>query len=142
MTRRFPTLKIQFLECGVGWATALFAELVARWEKRNVGAIQENLELAKFRAEVGYSGRDEVYRWEAEVAKRQSRLFASLSRVARKAWLGTATRIWLVWERTDSRSATTCRFCGKATPGRYRLFSPWSLIDSRCSVLKSQSFNA
>jgi outer membrane protein TolC len=47
----------------------------------NLRVTQENLELAKFRAEVGYSGRDEVYRWEAEVAKRQSRLFASLSRV-------------------------------------------------------------
>jgi outer membrane protein TolC len=47
----------------------------------NLQVTQENLELAKFRAEVGYSGRDEVYRWEAEVAKRQSRLFASLALV-------------------------------------------------------------
>ncbi len=47
----------------------------------NLRVTQQNLELAKFRAEVGYSGRDEVYRWEAEVAKRQSQLFASLARI-------------------------------------------------------------
>ncbi len=47
----------------------------------NLRVTQQNLELAKFRAEVGYSGRDEVYRWEAEVAKRQSNLFVSLARI-------------------------------------------------------------
>ena len=50
-------------------------------EVANLRVTQENLELAKFRTEVGYSGRDEVYRWEAEVAKRQSRLFATLAAV-------------------------------------------------------------
>jgi predicted TIM-barrel fold metal-dependent hydrolase len=40
VTRRFPTLKFQFLECGVGWACVLYAELVHRWEKRNIGALR------------------------------------------------------------------------------------------------------
>jgi outer membrane protein TolC len=55
--------------------------ILYRIEVANLRVTQENLELAKFRAEVGYSGRDEVYRWEAEVAKRQSRLFSSLARI-------------------------------------------------------------
>lgn len=55
--------------------------ILYRIDVSNLRVTQENLELAKFRAEVGYSGRDEVYRWEAEVAKRQSSLFASLARI-------------------------------------------------------------
>lgn len=55
--------------------------ILYRIDVGNLRVTQENLELAKFRAEVGYSGRDEVFRWEAEVAKGQSQLFASLARV-------------------------------------------------------------
>jgi hypothetical protein len=40
VTRRFPTLKFAFLECGVGWACALYSDLVAHWKKRNINAIQ------------------------------------------------------------------------------------------------------
>lgn len=47
VTRRFPTLKFQFLECGVGWACMLYAELVHRWEKRNIKAIQDHIEAAR-----------------------------------------------------------------------------------------------
>jgi predicted TIM-barrel fold metal-dependent hydrolase len=46
VTRRFPTLKFQFLECGVGWACTLFAEMVHRWEKRNIKALQGHLKAA------------------------------------------------------------------------------------------------
>ncbi|GIX49312.1 MAG: hypothetical protein KatS3mg131_3523 [Candidatus Tectimicrobiota bacterium] len=35
VTRRFPTLKVAFLECGVAWACSLYADLVGHWEKRN-----------------------------------------------------------------------------------------------------------
>jgi predicted TIM-barrel fold metal-dependent hydrolase len=35
VTRRFPTLKFGFLESGVGWATDLYAGILARWDKRN-----------------------------------------------------------------------------------------------------------
>src|SRR5262249_10233301 len=34
VTRRFPGLNFAFLEGGVAWATSLYADLVARWEKR------------------------------------------------------------------------------------------------------------
>jgi predicted TIM-barrel fold metal-dependent hydrolase len=39
VTRRFPALRFAFLEGGVGWATALYADLVNRWYKRNPGAL-------------------------------------------------------------------------------------------------------
>lgn len=35
VTLRFPTLGFGFLEGGVAWACALFADLVGHWEKRN-----------------------------------------------------------------------------------------------------------
>jgi hypothetical protein len=40
VTRRFPDLPFAFLECGVGWACSLLADLVEHWEKRNVEALQ------------------------------------------------------------------------------------------------------
>lgn len=39
VTRRFPDLRIAFLEGGVGWATDLYAGILARWEKRNPKAL-------------------------------------------------------------------------------------------------------
>jgi predicted TIM-barrel fold metal-dependent hydrolase len=35
VTRRFPELNFGFLEGGVAWAAALFADLIGHWEKRN-----------------------------------------------------------------------------------------------------------
>ena len=35
VTRRFPTLRVGFLEGGVAWAVSLFADLIGHWEKRN-----------------------------------------------------------------------------------------------------------
>ena len=40
VTRRFPTLKFAFLECGAAWASALLNDLVGRWGKRNRQAIE------------------------------------------------------------------------------------------------------
>jgi len=39
VTQRFPRLGFAFLECGVGWAAILLADLVEHWEKRNGAAI-------------------------------------------------------------------------------------------------------
>jgi predicted TIM-barrel fold metal-dependent hydrolase len=39
VTRRFPALRVGFLEGGVAWACSLFAGLVGHWEKRNGDAI-------------------------------------------------------------------------------------------------------
>src|SRR6266849_1268887 len=40
VTRRFPRLKIAFLEGGVGWACQLYADLIGHWEKRNLEALE------------------------------------------------------------------------------------------------------
>lgn len=40
VTRRFPNLKFALLECGVGWACSLYADLIGHWEKRNVSALE------------------------------------------------------------------------------------------------------
>ncbi|HLX37809.1 MAG TPA: amidohydrolase family protein [Candidatus Binataceae bacterium] len=62
VTRRFPTLKMGFLEGGVGWACALYADLIGHWKKRNREALEEvnpaNLDTAKLATLVGqYGGR-------------------------------------------------------------------------------------
>ena len=55
MTRRFPTLRIGYLEGGVAWACSLFADLVGHWEKRNASRIgdldPDNLDVDQL---VGY----------------------------------------------------------------------------------------
>jgi predicted TIM-barrel fold metal-dependent hydrolase len=40
VTDRFPRLNFAFLEGGVAWACALYADLIGHWEKRNIDAIQ------------------------------------------------------------------------------------------------------
>ena len=40
VTRRFPTLNLGFLECGVAWAGNLLADICEHWEKRNLEALQ------------------------------------------------------------------------------------------------------
>jgi predicted TIM-barrel fold metal-dependent hydrolase len=55
VTRRFPTLKFAFLECGVAWACNVYAELIGHWEKRGAPALAQ-LDRAN-------EGRDEVLRY-------------------------------------------------------------------------------
>jgi predicted TIM-barrel fold metal-dependent hydrolase len=62
VTRRFPTLKMGFLEGGVGWACGLYSDLIGHWKKRNREALEEvnpaNLDTAKLAQLVGqYGGR-------------------------------------------------------------------------------------
>jgi predicted TIM-barrel fold metal-dependent hydrolase len=40
VTRRFPTLNFAFLEGGVGWACALYSDLIGHWKKRNRQALE------------------------------------------------------------------------------------------------------
>jgi predicted TIM-barrel fold metal-dependent hydrolase len=40
VTRRFPALRIGFLEGGVGWACSLYADLIGHYSKRGGGAIR------------------------------------------------------------------------------------------------------
>jgi len=70
-----------FDQSGTEYLRFALSLILYRIDVGNLRVTQENLELAKFRAEVGYSGRDEVYRWEAETAKGQSQLFSSLARI-------------------------------------------------------------
>jgi hypothetical protein len=51
VTRRFPTLKFAFLECGVGWAAALYSDLIGHWEKRNI-KVMENYDPANMNQEL------------------------------------------------------------------------------------------
>jgi len=51
VTRRFPTLRFGFLECGVGWACSLYADLIGHWEKRN-GKAMENYNPANLNREL------------------------------------------------------------------------------------------
>jgi hypothetical protein len=61
-----------------GQSFLLFAasHVLYRVELDNLRLTEENLELATVREKVGYSGKDEVFRWEAEVATRKSQLLA------------------------------------------------------------------
>ncbi len=40
VTRRFPGLRVGLLEGGVHWGVGLYADLIARWKKRNIEAVQ------------------------------------------------------------------------------------------------------
>jgi outer membrane protein TolC len=46
-------------------------------EVENLRLSEANLELARLRRDVGYSGPDEIYRWEAMVAQNRSTLFSA-----------------------------------------------------------------
>jgi len=41
VTKRFPDLRIAFLEGGAGWALSLLNDVVEHWEKRNVNALRQ-----------------------------------------------------------------------------------------------------
>jgi predicted TIM-barrel fold metal-dependent hydrolase len=44
VTRRFPRMNFAFLEGGVAWAAALYSDIVSHWEKRNLAALEQNLD--------------------------------------------------------------------------------------------------
>jgi outer membrane protein TolC len=66
---------------GVQYMRFALSRVLYQIDLSNLHLTEENLELAKFRADVGFSGRDEVYRWEAELASRRSDLFASIATI-------------------------------------------------------------
>lgn len=80
--RNFEADRLDVLEqAGAAYLRWALARVLYQIEIQNLRLTEQNLELAKFRADVGYSGRDEVFRWEAEVAQRRSQLFDRLSDV-------------------------------------------------------------
>jgi outer membrane protein TolC len=66
-------------DAGVAFLRLQLARALYEIELGNLRLTEENLDLARFRVDVGYSGRDEVFRWEAEVAKRRSDLYSRLA---------------------------------------------------------------
>jgi outer membrane protein TolC len=92
----YETSRLDVMEsAGVAFLRLGLARLLYQVELFNLRLTEENLDLAKFRADVGYSGRDEVFRWEAEVANRRSDLYERLAtidteRVALNQLLGVA----------------------------------------------------
>jgi outer membrane protein len=73
---------------GLGLALALY-----RIETNNLHLTEEFLELARLRREVGYSGLEEILRWESSVADNRSRLFRAsqdveITRIALNRILG------------------------------------------------------
>jgi hypothetical protein len=64
VTRRFPDLRVGFLEGGVAWACSLLADLLGHWEKRNAGAIgdldPDNLDVERLSASLETYGDDAV----------------------------------------------------------------------------------
>jgi outer membrane protein TolC len=57
---------------GLGLTQAIY-----QVEVDNLRLTEANLEIARLRRDVGYSGLDEIYRWESEVAGSQSALFTA-----------------------------------------------------------------
>ncbi len=62
---------------GNAYLVLVLANLFTQLEADNVHLTRDNLELARLRVDVGYSGKDEVYRWQAELAQNQSSLIRS-----------------------------------------------------------------
>jgi hypothetical protein len=64
VTRRFPDLRVGFLEGGVAWACSLFADLIGHWEKRNADAIvdldPDRLDVDALMGYIGRYGDDRV----------------------------------------------------------------------------------
>jgi len=59
----------------------VLARVMSRVDRQNLSLTRENLSLARVRVEAGYSGKDEIYRWESETAKRESQLLLRQSTV-------------------------------------------------------------
>jgi outer membrane protein TolC len=52
----------------------VLARVLTKIQSQNVRLTEDNLDLAKLRVNVGYSGRDEVFRWETQLATNRSSL--------------------------------------------------------------------
>jgi outer membrane protein TolC len=63
-------------EAGTSYLNLALAHELYEVDLSNLRLSEDNLELARLREQVGYSGRDEVLRWQAAVAENRSALFA------------------------------------------------------------------
>jgi predicted TIM-barrel fold metal-dependent hydrolase len=89
VTRRFPAVRMAFLEGGSAWACQLYADLIEHWEKRNRQALEwndpANLDhdaMVELAANYGPDGMAEL------MADRDNALFAALNAEASSSTAG------------------------------------------------------
>ena len=80
-------------DAGNSYLQFALARVLMKVRMDNVELTEDNLELSKIRYDVGYSGKDEVFRWEAELAQGRTQLLATrtlmeASRIALNQVLG------------------------------------------------------
>ena len=61
-------------DAGSSYLRFALSRVLVKVQLDNVELTEDNLELSKIRYDVGYSGKDEVFRWEAELAQRRTQL--------------------------------------------------------------------
>jgi outer membrane protein len=66
-------------EAGTAFLNFVLTQILYEIEADNLRLTEDNLELSRLRYDVGYSGKDEVFRWEAELAQRRAGLLFSES---------------------------------------------------------------
>jgi len=94
---------------GTAFLNLALARALNQVRVENIRLTRENLELANLRRDVGYSGRDEIYRWEAQLAEQRSQ----------NQILGTAQdRRWRPQEIEVEQESF--RFAGGAMDGIFR----------------------
>lgn len=73
------------LSVALAYLDLLRTQTAIKVQKEDLALSRSNLELARVREKVGVGGREEVYRWEAQLANTQNRLLSTvaLSRAAR-----------------------------------------------------------
>jgi len=71
-------------ETGRAYYRYVLERTLFRVQQDNLRLTRQNLRLARVRVEAGYSGKDEVFRWESEVAKRTAEM------ILQEAELGSA----------------------------------------------------
>lgn len=74
------TLELDITQAiATAYLNVLIANTIERIQKVNLRLSRENLELARVREAVGYSGRAEVFRWEREIANNRQGVIAANS---------------------------------------------------------------
>jgi outer membrane protein TolC len=69
-------------ETGRAYYRYVLERTLFRVQLDNLRVIRQNLQLAQVRVDAGFSGKDEVFRWESEVAKRTSELILQEAEIA------------------------------------------------------------
>jgi outer membrane protein TolC len=59
-------------EAGVAYLNLALSRVLLRIDAQNVRLTEDNLDLSKVRYDAGQAGKDEVFRWEAELAQRRA----------------------------------------------------------------------